>query len=139
MSPSLALLAERDAALRQLMGRVLGEAGYDVRACASGVQLKGLLHSTPLGTADCALLVLQAELAADCSKELWDVIRLRSSARLSRVHVVFTCEFGALALVPSIGDYHFAGLFEKPFDFDELESVARGCRAHFRQGQSEPA
>lgn len=137
MAQPLALLAERDAALRQLIALALGAAGYDVRACSNALQLKAELYSSPIVSTECALLVLNVELAAQCALELATLVRVRSSERTARALFLFICEFGGLRqFTPSgVADRDIVGVLEKPFDLDELEVLARTCRARFPENQ----
>ena len=125
-----ALITERDNALRELMLDVLRKAEYDVRECSTALDLELELRSLYLA-ADCVLFVLNADVAAACLGELSLVASARSSAGLARAQVIYTCEFGALRQPPDLGGCDLAGLFEKPFDLDELGRVARACRAPF--------
>ena len=121
MAPALALLAERDAPLRQLIALALKNAGYDVRQCSNVLQLKAELYSSPILTTETALLVLNVELAAQCGIELATLGRVRPTARSSRAQFLFICEFGGLKQFTSSGihDSQVVGVLEKPFDLDE--------------------
>lgn len=130
VEPGLALLAERDAALRQLIALALQNAGYDVRQCSNALQLKAELYSSPILTAENALLTLNLELATQCTVELATLERVRSNARSSRPHFILICEFGGQKQfsLPGLAELRIAATLEKPFDLDELERIARTCR-----------
>jgi DNA-binding response OmpR family regulator len=127
VEPDLALLAERDPALRQLIALALKNAGYDVRQCSNTLQLKAELYSSPILTTQRALLVLNLELAVQCAVELSTLERVRSKARASRPSYLLICEFGGSKqfALPSVEQLEVIGILEKPFDLDELERLAR--------------
>jgi len=120
VSSVLALLAERDAALRHLMALALRSAGCDVRQCSNVLQLRAELYSSPIHSWERVVLVLNIEIATQCTSELVAMERIRAAARLRRADHVFVCEFGGLKRFTAPG-------LEKPFDLDELEQIARAC------------
>ncbi len=129
MSAVLALLAERDAALRDLMRQAVRRAGYDVLECSNPLQLKVELRSSSVVEARGLLVILSTDLASQCAGELTTLLRARSHAGLAAVHAAFTCEFGAPQQPPAVGGYELVGVLEKPFELGELERIARGCHA----------
>jgi len=139
VEPGLALLAERDAAMRQLLALALKNAGYGVRQCSNALQLKAELYSSPILTAENALLVLNLELAAQCTVELSTLERVRSNARSERPQFLVICEFGGVKefSLSGVGDLRIAGVLEKPFDIDEVERIARTCRDPVRQSSGQ--
>jgi hypothetical protein len=127
MASVLALLAERDTALRQLMALALKGAGCNVRQCSNVLQLKAELYSSPIRAAARALLVLNVEIGAHCASELAVLGRARASERIAGAAFVFVREFGGskgLAL-SGLDQDSVLGVFEKPFDLDDLERIAR--------------
>ncbi len=128
MSVALALIVERDAALRQLMSSSVARAGYDILECSNPLQLKVEAHSLPVVEVPKLLVVLSADVARECARELTALLRARASAGMPAFHAVFTCEFGAVQPLPVLGTYALMGVLEKPFELDELERIARGCR-----------
>jgi len=129
VEPALAVLAERDAALRPLIELALKQAGYAVRQCANTLQLKEELTSNPVLTTRNPLLVLNSQLAVQCAVELATLSRGRSQARRTRPRFLLIREFGdpMQFMLPGIDHAHVAGMLEKPFDLDDLERLARAC------------
>jgi hypothetical protein len=127
VSSVLAVLAERDAALRQLMALALKSAGCDVRQCSNALQLKAELYSSPIHSWDRAILVLNVEIAAQCVSELAAMTRVRANEHVPRADFVFVCEFGGLKrfMAPGLDESSIIRVLEKPFDLDELERIAR--------------
>ncbi|HVJ14511.1 MAG TPA: hypothetical protein VM686_03680 [Polyangiaceae bacterium] len=138
-SEVLALVAERDPALRQLTGSVLRQAGYDVRECSNALQLKAELYSSPVLATENALLVLSADIAAQCASELRMLERARAATPRHPPAYVFVCEFGALKQFtpPGVSEHEVAAVLEKPFDVDELERVALRCLARKAPGRAQ--
>jgi hypothetical protein len=139
VEPGLALLAERDAALRQLIALALKNACYDVRQCSNALQLKAELYSSPIMTSESALLVLNIELAAQCAPEISTLERVRSNARTTRPQFLLICEFGGVKqlTLPGVREPRVAAVLEKPFDLDELERIARTCNDPVRQSRGQ--
>jgi len=129
VEPALAVLAERDGALRPLIELALKHAGYAVRQCSNTLQLKAELTSNPILTTGHPLLVLNSQLAVQCAVELAMLSRERSKARTTRPRFLLIREFGdpRQFMLPGIDHAHVAGVLEKPFDLDELERLARAC------------
>jgi DNA-binding NtrC family response regulator len=123
---AVTLLAERDAALRQLMAQALQNAGCQVSQCSNALQLQAELYSSPILTAERALLVLNAEISEQCFTEIAAMGLVRSSARAARADFVFVCEFGGLKhfTPPDLDEHSVLRILEKPFDLDELERLA---------------
>jgi DNA-binding NtrC family response regulator len=131
---SIALLAEQDAALRQLMRDVLRDVEYDVLECSNVIQLRAELVSKLFSTASRVLFVVNVDLAHRCIKELAAVAVARSVAGYDRVPIVFTREFGDLTQAPIVEDLLVRGMLEKPFDFEELERISRFCGTRSGEG-----
>jgi hypothetical protein len=115
------------------MRDVLRDVQYSVLECSNVIQLKAELVSDLFSTAESALFVINVDLAHRCVKELSAVALARSGAGCGRIQVVFTREFGDLTLAPAVEDFVIKGTLEKPFDFDELQRIARPCRAPSRE------
>jgi hypothetical protein len=130
VSNSVALLAEPDRALRDLMRQTLADAGYQVVESTNVLQLEVGLRVQPVLGARNVLLVIGARLATQCAVALAAVMLERAHAGLPRAHLILTYEFGTLATLPApaIAPCVPRGALEKPFDLYELQALAFECR-----------
>jgi hypothetical protein len=130
VSNSVAILAEPDRALRDLMQRTLADAGYEVIESSNFLQLEGALRAPQLLAARNVLLVIGARLATQCDLAIAAVMRERVHVRLPRAQVILTYEFGTLAALPppAVAPCVPRGALEKPFDLYELQAMAFECR-----------
>jgi hypothetical protein len=125
VSLSLALLAERDAPLRQRIAGVLRGVGYEVAESNSALQLKVRLFSSRLLAADDALLVLEQEIADQCVEELRALLRIRSRriARDPAARFIFIAQGGASVSPAGLDRRQIAGVLWKPFELDDLRKL----------------
>ena len=127
---AVALVADSNWAMRELMRRTIESTGFWVLESANAHQLDATLQAPLFGTAPRALLVISATLLDEPRDVLSRLGKQRVSAGLPPPHVILTCEFGALAETP-LGDLSGcirAGMLEKPFDFGLLQGIAYRCR-----------
>lgn len=127
---AVALVADSNWAMRELMRRTIQGAGFMVLESANAPQLEVALRMRLLATAPRALLVVSATLLDEARDVLLSLSKQRASTGFSLPHVILTCEFGALAETPR-GDLSGcipAGMLEKPFDFALLQGIAYRCR-----------
>jgi hypothetical protein len=127
---AVALVADSNWAMRELMRRTVETAGFWVLESANVQQLDVALRTPFFATAPRALLVVSATLLDEHRDVLSRLGRQRASTDLLPPHVILTCEFGALAET-SPGDLCGcipAGVLEKPFDFGLLQGIAYRCR-----------
>jgi DNA-binding response OmpR family regulator len=126
MPHPVALVAEPDRALRDLLKKALASSGYDVFESESAVQLEVSLRVPSIMVAQRVLLVLSARLAAQAALSLRAAARERSRAGFTVIKLVLTHEFGDLNARHSIdlAPCEMAAELEKPFDFLELQAVA---------------
>jgi DNA-binding response OmpR family regulator len=122
----VALVAETDRDLRELVARVLTEVGYDVVQAGDADELESVLRARPLLLGSSPLAVLEVKLAAACSAMLAAAVRQRAAATAADVRLILTYEAGTLATVakPNLGPCRPLAIFEKPFDLVELGRVA---------------
>lgn len=127
---AVALVADSNWAMRELMRRTIEGAGFMVLESGNAQQLKVALRTSLLATAPRALLVVSASLIDKAHDVLLTLGEQRAALGFSPPHVILTCEFGALADAPG-GDLSGciqAGTLEKPFDFALLQGIAYRCR-----------
>ena len=127
---AVALVADSNWAMRELMRRTVETAGFWVLESANVQQLDVALRTPLFATAPRALLVVSVTLLDEHGDALSRLGKQRAATRLSPPHVLLTCEFGALGETPQ-GDLSgciFAGMLEKPFDFGLLQGIAYRCR-----------
>lgn len=128
MSNSVALLAEPDRALRDLMQRALAGAGYEVFGSSNVLQVEVGLRVRPVYRARNLLYVLASRLAADCAPAISAASLERAQLGLPEPQLVLTYEFGTLTSGPEIARCAARGILEKPFDLYELQAIAFECR-----------
>mgnify|MGYP001555396590 CR=1 FL=1 len=129
MQQAVALVADSNWAMRELMRRTVETAGFLVLESANIQQLDVALRTQLFTTLPRVLLVVSVTLL-DGGDALSRLGEQRASTGLSPPHVILTCEFGALAET-SPGDLSgciSAGVLEKPFDFGLLQGIAYRCR-----------
>jgi hypothetical protein len=127
---AVALVADSNWAMRELMRRTIEAAGFWVLESANGQQLDVALRTTLFAGAPRVLVVVSATLLDEHGDALSRLGKQRASTALSPPHVILTCEFGALVETPP-GDLSgciSAGILEKPFDFGLLQGIAYRCR-----------
>jgi hypothetical protein len=125
---SVALVAEPDRALCELMQRTLTAAGYEVFRSASMPQLEMGLRIRAVYRARNLLYVLASSLAAHSASAISATSLERAHLSLPPPQLILTCEFGALRAVPDIAHCSARGVLEKPFDLYELQALAFECR-----------
>jgi hypothetical protein len=130
VSQFVALIAEPDRALRDLMRRTLMVAGYQVFESSNVLQLEIGLRALSVFVAPNLLFVLGAQLAKPCVASISSAARERGRVGLAPPQLVLTYEFGNLATSP---DLDLApclprGSLEKPFDLYDLQTLAVECR-----------
>jgi hypothetical protein len=130
VSNSVALLAEPDPALRELMQRTLTDAGYEVVESSNVMQLELGLRAQPVFGARNVLLVIGARLATQCGLVIAAVMLERAHMGLAEAQLILTYEFGTLPTrpPPPIRPCVPRGALEKPFDLYELQAMAFECR-----------
>lgn len=128
MSNSVALLAEPDRALRDLMQRALSASGYEVFGSSNVLQVEVGLRVRPVYRARNLLYVLASRLAADCAPAISAATLQRARLGLPEAQLVLTYEFGTLTTAPEIARCNARGVLEKPFDLFELQALAFECR-----------
>jgi DNA-binding NtrC family response regulator len=126
---TLAFVAERDAALRRLLTRILQNVAFDVCECASEAQLQEQLRDKTLAWDQRTLLVVSAALAGPSLARLGDATRVRGGDNPPDVCVILTFEFGAIEQLPTPEGCRMIALLEKPFDLDQFERLASACRS----------
>lgn len=130
MQQAVALVADSNWAMRELMRRTVETAGFLVLESADVQQLDVALRTQLFATAPRALLVVSATLLEENGDALSRLGEQRAATGLSPPHVILTCEFGALAETPlsDLSGCVAAGVLEKPFDFGLLQGIAYRCR-----------
>jgi hypothetical protein len=125
---SVALLAEPDRALRELMQRALTATGYEVFQCASIPDVEMAVRVRAVHRARNLLYVLASSLASDTASAISATSLERAHLSLPPAQLILTCDFGALRAVPDIPQCLARGVLEKPFDLYELQALAFECR-----------
>lgn len=130
MQLAVALVADSNWAMRELMRRTIEAAGFMVLEGAQASQLEVMLRTALFVTAPRALLVVSAALIDDAREVVSSLGRERAAAGFPPAHLVLTCEFGALNETPrgELAGCTLAGTLEKPFDFALLQGIAYRCR-----------
>jgi DNA-binding NtrC family response regulator len=126
----VALVAETDAQSRDLLRNLLRDAGYEVVVAADEEQLEAALHRGPLLEGSSPLAVLSVGLAKRCASALADAAAYRARAGGSEMSLILTYERGTLTTVakPSVGPCILVGIFEKPFDLNQLRDLVRATK-----------
>jgi hypothetical protein len=127
---ALALVADSDWAMRELMRRTLEQVGYSILECSSSLDLNAALRSRASRAASCIFLVTSAAIALGSGDLLSGLGKERRSTGRSLPQVLVTCEFGTLksSPCPEFPECISVGLLEKPFDFSLLQGIAYRCR-----------
>lgn len=130
MLHAVALVADSNWAMRELMRRTIEGAGFMVLESGTAQQLEVALRTSLFATAPRALLVVSASLLDKARDALSTLGKQRAALEFSPPHVILTCEFGALAETPrcDLSGCIPAGMLEKPFDFALLQGIAYRCR-----------
>lgn len=128
MAASVALLAEPDRALRNLMHHALVGAGFEVVTSSAAVQVAATLRLVRL--APTLLCVLTEQLATSCEALLLVTAAERAQEGLPDASLILTRELGALSTL-HIGSWITRGVLEKPFDLFELQAMAFESRIFF--------
>jgi hypothetical protein len=125
---ALALVADSNWAMRELMRRTIEDAGFMVLESENAQQLETALRTSLFATVPRALLVISASLIDEALDGLLTLGQQRAALAFSPPHLILTYEFGALAEGPRIdlSGYIPAGTLEKPFDLALLQEIA--CR-----------
>jgi hypothetical protein len=127
---AVALVADSDWAMRALMRRTIESAGFVVMESADRSQVDAALRARLVLTAHSALLVVSSLLVESASGAISTLAKERAIVGCAFPHLLFTCEFGALAEAPRPDLFECipAGILEKPFDFAVLQGIAYRCR-----------
>ena len=128
MSNSVALVAEPDRALRELMQRALTAAGYEVFESSNVLQLEVGLRVRTVYRAKNLLYVLASRLVTRCLPAISAASLERAQLSLPEAQLILTCEFGTPTTAPNIPHCRARGVLEKPFDLYELQAIAFECR-----------
>lgn len=128
VSNSVALLAEPDPALSDLMRRTLAAAGYDVFDTSNVFQVEMALRVRSVYRARNLLYVFASRLASNCAKGIAAASHERAILGLPEPQLILTYEFGAPTTNCQIGPCVPRGSLEKPFDLYELHALAFQCR-----------
>jgi hypothetical protein len=128
VSNTVALLAEPDQALRDLMRRTLAGAGYEVIESSNGAQLEAALRIPTVCRARNLLYVLASRLATDRAPAISAATLERADSGLPEAQLILTYEFGAPKADPDLPGRLTRGVLEKPFDLYELQAMAFECR-----------
>jgi hypothetical protein len=123
---ALAVVAEPDSALRELIRRTIEGAGFVVLEVATQQHLDVVLRTRAAAVAPRVMLILPTTMVASCSPAVADWVAQRATYRCAPPCLLLTCEFGTLTEVPSpeLDGCVSAGVLEKPFDFALLQGVA---------------
>jgi hypothetical protein len=128
VSNSVALLAEPDRALRDLMQRTLVAAGYEVFETSNVPQVEVGLRVRAVYRAKNLLYVLAARLAAACAPAISAAALERANLGLPEAQLILTFELGTVAPPPVLARCVPRAVLEKPFDLHELQALAFECR-----------
>jgi two-component system response regulator AtoC len=126
-APVRVLVAEDDGEMRELLGRVLGDEGYDVIAVGDGHQALARIEE---GQFD--LVLSDVRMPGPDGMELLG----RSMARRLHQPVILMTGFGNISSAVEAmraGAYHYLA---KPFNLDELLEIVRGAADQIRQRRS---
>ena len=136
MHEPLALVADPDWAMRELMRRTLDQAGYSVIECSSSLQLDAALRTRASRCTSCVLVVTSGAIALASRELVSSLGKERASMGRQLPHVLVTCEFGTIKTCarPEFTDCVSVGLLEKPFDFGLLQGIAYRCRTTLAKG-----
>lgn len=123
----IAVVAEADRELRELVVRVLRDAGYQVIEALDAHELAVALWTRPWLEAPAPLAVLSVDLATLCAGALTVAAGQRARAGATQIRVILTYEMGTLATVakPSLGPCEALAIFEKPVDLEQLKRAAQ--------------
>ena len=130
MHEALALVADPDWAMRELMRRTLEHVGFSVLECSSSLDLNAGLRTRASRAAACVFLVTSSAIVLGSGDLLSALGKERGSTGRSLPQVLVTCEFGTLKSCPrpEFSECVSVGLLEKPFDFSLLQGIAYRCR-----------
>ncbi len=126
-APVRVLVAEDDGGMRELLGRVLGEEGYEVISAGDGHQALARIDE---GQFD--LVLSDVRMPGPDGMELLG----RSMARRLHQPVILMTGFGNISSAVEAmraGAYHYLA---KPFNLDELLEIVRGAADQIRQRRS---
>ena len=123
---ALAIVAEPDWALRELIRRTIEGAGFVVLEVATPQHLEVVLHARAAAAAPRVMLIVPATMVASCSPAVADWVAQRATYRCAPPCLLVTCEFGTLNEVPrpELDGCVSAGVLEEPFDFALLQGMA---------------
>jgi DNA-binding NtrC family response regulator len=126
-SPIRVLVAEDDREMRELLGRVLGDEGYDVIAVGDGHQALARIEE---GQFD--LVLSDVRMPGPNGMEL---LRRAMARRLHQPVILMTGfgNIGSAVEAMRAGAYHYLA---KPFNLDELLEILRGAADQIRQRRS---
>jgi hypothetical protein len=123
--------------MRDLVSGALEAVGYEVFRAENARELASHVHEQGLLSANVVLLVLDAELAAQCAVPISAATTLRHQLGLPPVRLVLVYEWGELGLIerPDVSYCLPIAVLEKPFEVAELKDIAEmtsleSSRAH---------
>lgn len=140
VSEQLAVVAEPDWAMRELIRFTLEPIGFSILECSSSTQLSSVLRAEASRSALCVFVVATGAIASDSRAPLATLGKERAAMARTLPFVLTTCEFGTLESYsrPKLVDCVPVGLLEKPFDFALLHGIAERCRGSPAQAVSSP-
>jgi CheY-like chemotaxis protein len=115
------LVAEDDAAMRDLLVSTLRDDGHEIIEARDGVDLLRQLASLDAATADLPVDVIVSDVRMPGTSGLEALTILRRFSR--SLPVVLITAFGDLATHAEAQRLGAAAVFDKPFDLDELRST----------------
>lgn len=127
---ALALVAEPDRAMRELMRGTIERAGFVVLEVAALHHLDVLLRTRVAAIAPRVVLVALADMVAACPLAVTKWVDHRVALRRPSPCVVLTCEFGTPRDAPSpdLNGCVSLGILERPFDLVRLQGMAYRAR-----------
>lgn len=116
------LVAEDDTDMRNLLSQALRQKGYSVTECSDGVQLMN--HLRPMlessGDVDYDLIITDVRMPGALGTEVIEGLNECGN----RPPVILITAFGDQALHDRAGELGVAGVFDKPFDLQNLIAQA---------------
>jgi len=127
-----ALVAESEAAPRDMLCRILRQVGYRILVAADASQLEAALRHRDLRAASNPLAILRVDFAARCAATLRGLGAQRVHCELTEPNVILTYERFTLNAIakPSLVPCNVMAGVERPFDLEELKSLARTARSN---------
>jgi DNA-binding response OmpR family regulator len=123
------LIAEDDGEFRTLIAQELRAAGYGVAEAANGGEMLDYIARSVLPNGDCPrpdLVVADVRMPGLSG---FDVILGLKAARYE-LPVIFMTAFGSAELHEHADDLGAVGIFDKPFELEDLLQVIKGTLSH---------